>query len=262
MARRIPAAHGHAGGKDRQVHADGGTGTRAGAPAPPPAPAGGGRGPPSAGRLATGRAAPAGGGLAPRLIATGSMSPRPTPTPDSPTGRGPRLHAPPTIGAPGVGPHAVAGHPRRRPQAPRHEAAQQRLLRLRGGDTHHRAAGRAIGPVPQTPEGDWASASSWREEWQRRLSHIRCWIWQRDSCTKCSGCSCPGTSQHHQPSQRFPPRVPSTGWSFTSSWRGCLRTGRVSGWAPPTPASLTASGRGQPAAPAGGTTSRWARGPA
>ena len=46
------------------------------------------------------------------------------------------------------------------------------------------------------------------------------------------------------------PTAPSTGRSLTWSRRGCLRTGRVCGWARPTPASRTGAGSGPPAAPA------------
>ena len=53
----------------------------------------------------------------------------------------------PAMGARGVGPHAVARHPRYRTQGSGHKAAQQRLLELLGGDAQRHAAGRAICPV-------------------------------------------------------------------------------------------------------------------
>ena len=60
------------------------------------------------------------------------------------------------VGARGVGPRAVARHAGRCPHGPGHEAAQQRLLQLRGGYPQRRAASRAIRPVAQPTKGDRA----------------------------------------------------------------------------------------------------------
>ena len=62
-------------------------------------------------------------------------------------------------------------------------------------------------PSPKPPKVTRHRASSWRKEWQRRLSRARCWSGQRGSCTKCSGCSCPGTSQRRQLLCGLQPRV-------------------------------------------------------
>ena len=40
---------------------------------------------------------------------------------------------------------------------------------------------------PSLPRVTRHRASSWREAWQASLSRIRCWMWQRGSCTNCSG---------------------------------------------------------------------------
>ena len=71
-----------------------------------------------------------------------------------------------------------------------------------------RSAARHAGPsVPSSspPKVTGRRASSWREEWERRLSRTR--SWRRGSCTKCRGCSCHGKCQHHQPSRGVQPMV-------------------------------------------------------
>ena len=78
-----------------------------------------------------------------------------------------------------------------------------------------RVAARQAGPSappPRPPKVTGRRASSWREEWQQRLSRTWCWIWRRGTCTKCRGDSYPGTSQHHQPSRGLQPRVAAV-WS-------------------------------------------------
>ena len=78
----------------------------------------------------------------------------------------------------------------------------------------HSAARQAGPSAPSSnpPKVTGRRASSWREEWQRRLSLTRCWIWRRGTCAKCSGYSCPRTSQHHHPSRGLHPKVAAV-WS-------------------------------------------------
>ena len=163
-----------------------GTGTRPGAPVPPFARAGGGRGPPSTGRLATGRAAPAEGALPPHPATRGSMSPGPDPTLDNATGRGPRPHAPPRNGGTLSG-FAYRGRTRCRPQGPAMRPHSSNFSNSVGATRIAARQARPSASALRPPKVTGRRASSWRKEWQRSR--------------RCIGCSCPGTSQHQQPSR-------------------------------------------------------------
>ena len=131
------------------------------------------------------------------------------PTPGGPIGRGLRPRVPRRSGGtrnwsasygltPGVVHKAPAMRPRSSDLSNSVEASRS-------------AARQPSTSSPTPPKVTGRRASSGREEWQRRLSRIRLWSWLRGSCTKCSWCSCPGASQHQQPSRGLPPRVAPVG---------------------------------------------------
>ena len=87
------------------------------------------------------------------------------------------------------------------------------------------SAARQAGPSAPSPSPTKVTgrrASRWREEWQRRLSRTRCWIWRRGSYTKCSGCSWT--------------RPPCRGRSLRRR-SGCRSRAKTSVWTSPAPRS-------------------------